>query len=138
QSTGPEDPLLAPHQAVLWGLGRTLRLEHPELWGGLVDLTGSADRGSQAAALISHVQGQSTEDEVLLRTTQLWVPRLQPLPNLQALPPAGPTLDAQATYLITGGTGGLGQHLAHWLVAQGARHLVLLSRRGPSADLEAF
>lgn len=138
QSTGPEDPLLAPYQAVLWGLGRTLRLEHPELWGGLVDLTDGPDGGSQAATLISHIQGQSTEDEVLLRTTQRWVPRLQPLPDLYALAPAGPTLDAQATYLITGGTGGLGQHLARWLVAQGARHLVLLSRRGPSADLEAF
>jgi acyl transferase domain-containing protein/pimeloyl-ACP methyl ester carboxylesterase/acyl carrier protein len=138
QSTGPEDPLLAPDQAVLWGLGRTLRLEHPELWGGLVDLRPGPDWDPQAAVLVSHIQGQSREDEVALRTTQLWVPRLQRWADRQALASVGPTLDAQATYLITGGTGGLGQHLAHWLVAQGARHLVLLSRRGPSADLEPF
>ncbi|WP_082753651.1 type I polyketide synthase [Mycobacterium sp. NAZ190054] len=27
-----------PAQAVLWGLGRTLALEHPEIWGGVIDL----------------------------------------------------------------------------------------------------
>ena len=32
-------------------------------------------------------------------------------------------------YVITGGTGALGRHLAHWLAARGARHLVLLARR---------
>ena len=36
---------------------------------------------------------------------------------------------ADATYLITGGLGGLGCRIAEWLVQQGARHLVLLSRR---------
>jgi acyl carrier protein len=34
------------------------------------------------------------------------------------------------TYLITGGTGALGLTVAHALVARGARHLVLTSRRG--------
>ncbi|AFZ33409.1 polyketide synthase (plasmid) [Gloeocapsa sp. PCC 7428] len=33
------------------------------------------------------------------------------------------------TYLITGGLGGLGLLIAEWLVEQGARHLVLVSRR---------
>jgi acyl transferase domain-containing protein/acyl carrier protein len=32
--------------------------------------------------------------------------------------------------LITGGTGGLGLAIARWMVDQGARHLVLVSRRG--------
>jgi acyl transferase domain-containing protein/acyl-CoA synthetase (AMP-forming)/AMP-acid ligase II/NADPH:quinone reductase-like Zn-dependent oxidoreductase/NAD(P)-dependent dehydrogenase (short-subunit alcohol dehydrogenase family)/acyl carrier protein len=42
---------------------------------------------------------------------------------------------ADATYLITGGHGGLGLAVARWLVEKGARHLVLLSRRGAcSAD----
>jgi len=35
---------------------------------------------------------------------------------------------ADGTYLITGGTGGLGLATAKWLVEQGARHLALLSR----------
>ena len=35
---------------------------------------------------------------------------------------------ADATYLITGGLGGLGCLIAEWLVQRGARHLALLSR----------
>jgi acyl transferase domain-containing protein/acyl-CoA synthetase (AMP-forming)/AMP-acid ligase II/acyl carrier protein len=38
-----------------------------------------------------------------------------------------------ATYLITGGHGGLGLAVARWLVEKGARHIVLLSRNGASA-----
>jgi NADPH:quinone reductase-like Zn-dependent oxidoreductase/aryl carrier-like protein len=37
---------------------------------------------------------------------------------------------ADATYLITGGLGGFGLGVARWLVEHGARHLVLLGRRG--------
>jgi NAD(P)-dependent dehydrogenase (short-subunit alcohol dehydrogenase family)/acyl carrier protein len=40
-----------------------------------------------------------------------------------------PLVHADATYLITGGTGGLGLRTARWLVERGARHLVLTGRR---------
>ena len=44
-------------------------------------------------------------------------------------------LDPDGTVLITGGTGGLGALFARHLVEQyGARHLLLVSRRGPAAD----
>src|SRR5947199_326954 len=43
------------------------------------------------------------------------------------------SLRSDATYLITGGLGGLGLLLARWMVDRGARHLVLLGRSGPSA-----
>lgn len=39
-----------------------------------------------------------------------------------------------ACYWITGGLGGLGLKVAEWLVEQGARHLVLSGRQGPSAE----
>jgi NAD(P)-dependent dehydrogenase (short-subunit alcohol dehydrogenase family)/acyl carrier protein len=43
---------------------------------------------------------------------------------------------ADATYLITGGHGGLGLAVACWLVDKGARHLVLVSRSGISRGEE--
>ena len=39
-----------------------------------------------------------------------------------------------SSYLITGGLGALGLKVANWLVEQGAKHLVLTSRRGISSD----
>ncbi|MBY0277005.1 acyltransferase domain-containing protein, partial [Candidatus Binatia bacterium] len=44
---------------------------------------------------------------------------------------------ADATYLITGGLGGLGLALAQWLHEEGARHLVLVGRRAPSGAAES-
>src|SRR5206468_5257662 len=41
--------------------------------------------------------------------------------------------DPRGTVLITGGTGGLGALLARHLAKEGARHLLLVSRRGPGA-----
>lgn len=40
-----------------------------------------------------------------------------------------------ANYLVTGGFGAFGLATAKWLVAEGARHLVLLGRRGPATDV---
>ena len=38
----------------------------------------------------------------------------------------------EATYLLAGGLGGLGRSISRWMVRRGARHLLLLSRSGPS------
>ncbi|MFF4752212.1 type I polyketide synthase [Streptomyces sp. NPDC002514] len=48
--------------------------------------------------------------------------------------PAGPAptrMRPDATYLVTGGAGGIGSELARWLVARGARHLLLTGRSVP-------
>ncbi|MFF3224669.1 SDR family NAD(P)-dependent oxidoreductase [Nocardia suismassiliense] len=42
-------------------------------------------------------------------------------------------LDPDATYVVTGGTSGLGAATARWLAGRGARHVVLTSRSGPAA-----
>ena len=48
----------------------------------------------------------------------------------------GIAIDPAATYLISGGCGGLGLHFAAWLVNRGARHLLLVSRRAPSGSAQ--
>ncbi|KAF1981618.1 hypothetical protein K402DRAFT_425261 [Aulographum hederae CBS 113979] len=39
-----------------------------------------------------------------------------------------------ATYILSGGLGGLGRSLSHWMVSRGARNIVFLSRSGASTD----
>ncbi|MDI5968539.1 SDR family NAD(P)-dependent oxidoreductase [Streptomyces sp. SL13] len=54
-------------------------------------------------------------------------------------PPAEPTrMRPDATYLVTGGAGGLGSELARWLVARGARHLLLTGRSVPDPDAPSW
>lgn len=43
---------------------------------------------------------------------------------------------AQASYLITGGVRGLGFHLAGWLVAKGAKELILVGRSGVLPEVQ--
>lgn len=44
---------------------------------------------------------------------------------------------ADATYLLTGAFGGIGRLVAGWMLEKGARHLALIGRRPPAADVQA-
>ncbi|MFC3051558.1 SDR family NAD(P)-dependent oxidoreductase [Kordiimonas pumila] len=55
----------------------------------------------------------------------------------ESLPsPKGLKLDPEAVYWVTGGAGGLGQHFTEWLVANGARN-ILLTGRSPKISEKA-
>jgi NAD(P)-dependent dehydrogenase (short-subunit alcohol dehydrogenase family) len=48
-------------------------------------------------------------------------------------------LKADASYIIIGGTGGLGRSIARWMVEKGARNIILLSRSGAAnGKIDAF
>jgi len=119
---------LEPLQATLWGLGRSFALEAPEIWGGLIDLDPALDAKAAAAALARELNGELREERVALRGAERFVQRIGPIAATAAAPLA---LRADATYLVTGGLGGIGLELAERLAARGARRLVLLGRRAP-------
>ncbi|WP_341529635.1 type I polyketide synthase [Nostoc sp. UHCC 0302] len=116
---------LAVGQSSLWGLGKAIALEHPEIWGGMIDLA-SGVSSDQAALLFAEISQPEREDHLAFRGGQRYVARL-----VQSTAKATTPLSLQSdrTYLITGGLGGLGLKLAEWMVEQGARHLVLVGRR---------
>ena len=57
----------------------------------------------------------------------------------QIVPDSRPSwvFDPNATYVLSGGLGGLGRSMARWMVRRGAKHLVLLSRSGGATELAA-
>lgn len=114
----------------LWGVARILAGEHPELWGGLVDL----DPGLPVRNAAAVVGARTGEDVVGVNADGLVVPRLRPVDAA----PSRPDFECRAdsSYLITGGLGALGLHTARWLADRGARRLVLVSRQGLPARSE--
>ncbi|MEU4890699.1 beta-ketoacyl reductase, partial [Streptomyces xinghaiensis] len=113
--------------AQLWGLGRGIALEHPSLWGGLIDLPAVPDERAWARAvrrLVPH-----GEDQIAVRASGAYGRRLLPAPPAASRRTCTPS----GTVLVTGGTGALGGHLARRLARGGTGHLVLTSRRGPDA-----
>jgi malonyl CoA-acyl carrier protein transacylase len=118
-------------QSPLWGLGKVIALEHPEIWGGMIDLASVGD--DAATTLLTEILAPDTEDMMAYRDGQRYVARLVPnrLTNSSAI-----SLATEASYLITGGLGVLGLRVAQWLAAQGARHLILTSRSQPSKQAQ--
>ncbi|MFI8987283.1 type I polyketide synthase [Streptomyces antimycoticus] len=121
-----EEPRARP--AAAWGLGRVASLEHPDRWGGLIDLPRLLDDRT-TGLLAGLLTGDGAEDQVALRAGGVLRRRVVPAPA----PATGRTWKPTGTVLITGGTGSLGGYVARWLAARGAVSLVLLSRSGDSA-----
>jgi phthiocerol/phenolphthiocerol synthesis type-I polyketide synthase B len=121
-----------PAHAVLWGLGRTLALEHPEIWGGIVDVDESVPAGLAARYVVDEAHGDDEEDQVVYRAGTRRVPRLQSA----YLPSAAPVqLDKDSSYLVIGATGNIGPHLIGQLAESGAGTVVAVSRN-PGSRLE--
>ena len=118
--------------AALLALRRVIAHEHPELHPGYLAV--STLREAPAALRTELATGQLAEQEVRYQGGERQVARLQRLP-VSATPPEtlAPAYQPAATYLITGGLGGLGRLLARQLAANGAGRLVLLGRSAPDA-----
>ncbi|WP_398997685.1 type I polyketide synthase [Streptomyces sp. CBMA152] len=128
-SVARSERLQDPTQALVWGFGRTVALEYPDRWGGLIDLPQDADERA-LTRLVGVLAGDGGEDQVALRASGLFGRRLTHAPLADA---PGTTWKPQGTTLVTGGTGALGAHVARWLAENGAEHLLLTSRRGADA-----
>ncbi len=118
--------LVGASQAPLAAMARVLGLEHPELFGRLIDLD-STSRTTDAAVLLGEILHEDAEDQIALRDDQRYAPRLDRV--TEPWPEAEP-LRGDATYLITGGLGRIGLQVARDLAVRGAKHLCLLGRSG--------
>ncbi|MFI5833585.1 beta-ketoacyl synthase N-terminal-like domain-containing protein [Micromonospora sp. NPDC051300] len=119
------DPAPDPAVATVWGLGRVLALEHPRLWGGLLDLP-AAPTGPDTVRLARVVAGDGVEDQLALRAGGLRARRLERAPAGVVEPwrPAG-------AVLVHGDAPVRRPHLLRRLAESGATHLLLA---GPSAS----
>ncbi|RZS32688.1 acyl transferase domain-containing protein [Herbihabitans rhizosphaerae] len=115
-------------QSPIWGLGTVLAIDQPDTWGGLIDVS-TVD--SSTAARLADVLASNVDDQVAIREAGVYGRRLERAPLAGALPKR--RWSPQGTVLVTGGTGGVGSHVARWLADNGAEHLVLTSRRGADA-----
>ena len=111
--------------AVLWGLGRTLALEHPEIWGGLIDIDESMPAALTARLVLAEAQAGDGEDQVVYRAGARHVPRLERLAPWSS--PAD-VIGRDTSHLVIGATGHIGPHLIQQLADMGAGTIVAVSR----------
>jgi acyl transferase domain-containing protein/alpha-beta hydrolase superfamily lysophospholipase/acyl carrier protein len=155
-TTGSEVDSLTPcempariAQSALWGLGNAICQEHPELRCTRVDVEAADAEGSADAifnAVTTTQNGSGHASELAYRNGKRHVKLLARAAFASSPDGTGRfeehgfsragercefTIRPDGTYLVTGGTGALGQLTAEWLVQQGARYLVLASRSDP-------
>ncbi|MDX6464201.1 MAG: hypothetical protein QOE55_7898, partial [Acidobacteriaceae bacterium] len=110
--------------AQLWGFARVVALEHPEMHGGVIDLDASCDDDVEQVA--SELLAPDVERQLAFRRGTRLVARLRPWASPPKSSPV--VLRGDATYLITGGLGGLGLAVARWMLERGARRFILAGR----------
>jgi acyl transferase domain-containing protein/acyl carrier protein len=132
------DKVCGVAQTPLWGLGQVILQEYPELDCHLIDLDEGtrADQTEQARLLCATMTNSAETAFAIRRQTQgasCYVARLARAIVKETRPI---TISNQATYLITGGLGGVGFEIARWFAEQGAGHLVLVGRSAPRAEIQ--
>ncbi len=121
-----------PAIGALKGLVRVLAYEHPELRTTLVDLGVTKDPVATLNAELGLAGSDLIDDVVAWRGELRYVEQLSRAelgePARQAAVRPG------ASYIVTGGLGGLGLVVARWLVDSGAGRVVLNGRSEPSDE----
>lgn len=119
-----------------------LNRDRPSVVGqALKSIIGLAASGSLHPAFPLQIHGVSEIQQAFRslqsgKTTGKIVVEFRPDDTVQTVlsPRPSPSVKSDATYVIAGGLGGLGQSVAGWLVSQGARNLILLSRSGGQSE----
>ncbi|MEB3035134.1 type I polyketide synthase [[Mycobacterium] nativiensis] len=124
-----------PAHAVLWGLGRTLALEHPEIWGAVVDVDESVPASLVAGYLLAEANADDNEDQIVYRAGSRRVPRLRGGRPTGAAAPV--EFDPDSCHLVIGATGNIGPQLVRELAANGAKTIVAVSRQ-PGSRLDTL
>jgi phthiocerol/phenolphthiocerol synthesis type-I polyketide synthase D len=119
----------APATAALKGLVRVLAFEHPDLRATLVDLDATQDR---IAALTAELQESGNDDVIAWRGDRRFAERLSRA--TLDVRKGRPVVRPGASYVVTGGLGGLGLVVARWLVDRGAGRVVLNGRSDPTDE----
>ncbi|MEU2512509.1 type I polyketide synthase [Streptomyces syringium] len=126
----------------LCGMLRTAAYEYPHLTPCLIHTGDTTDPVVVAHDLLATPR---VPTEITWRDGVRYVARLRtgPPPEAPAVVTAGepgkgdpPAVRQNGTYLVTGGLGALGMAAARWLGEQGAGHVVLCGRTGPTGEVE--
>jgi NAD(P)-dependent dehydrogenase (short-subunit alcohol dehydrogenase family) len=132
-ATAPRPDTDAPDlaQTVLTGLAKAVVSEYPDCKCVQVDLDPAAP-APPVRELLERAAGLPGAGHLAVRDGRWYEARLRA--HESAADPAPVTVRPDATYLITGGWGGLGLATASWLADRGARSLVLTGRTVPPAE----
>lgn len=124
--TGNE--VISAEKATLYGPCKVAAQEYPHLRCRVIDVADrdmEQNRNQLVRQLLAEMESPTEESPVAVRGSQRWIKTYSQLPHPW---PSAQRLRERGTYLITGGTGGIGLTLANYLARHWRARLVLASR----------
>lgn len=129
---------LIPRSACAVAAGRTLALELPQVSTKIVDLDPAEVEGVHLAKLTRSILADFTQrgEEELIghRGGHRWLQYFEPLATMNLL---NSPLRQRGVYVLIGGLGGVGPHLAEHLIQEYQARLVLVSRSASEKQVPA-
>jgi acyl transferase domain-containing protein/acyl carrier protein len=147
-------------QSPVWGLAKVITMEYPEMQSTCIDLD-SALPDFEAEMLAQEIWSNNNENQIAFRDIHRYASRMvrsnSDRNESESLDGKVETeqrdlankieineddgiktvqLKAEATYLITGGLGGIGRTVARWMVERGASRIILVGRSAPDESVQ--
>ena len=127
-----------PNQTQYWGLGRVIGAEQPEFRCRLIDVgSGEIENPETSTAVLEILLTETRDNQLVVRDGQFMVPRMKRT-SVNRKSKTEFEVNAEGSFLVTGGLGMLGRQAAKWLAENGATEVVLVSRRSPDESTQCF
>ena len=121
------------YQSTLWGFSEVIRLEHTVLWDGIIDVDYDMLNNNIDEIIKEYKNGQ--DKQVVLRNNERYISRLIKNSKNKNKEDLKIEIDKEAAYIITGGTGAIGQVYTEYLIDKGAENIILLSRSNAKEEI---
>ena len=123
-----------PHHTMASAFWKSFRNELELQKNYTIDLSS----GGTLRTALSYVFNTSSKETQFAVRDAIYVPRLEKEELSADTLPAQALFDREASYLITGGTGGLAKPLIDYLIRHGVKHIILTSRSESSPETLAL
>lgn len=119
--------------SMIWGFAKTVSIEYPEIYGGIVDVDDAAMENDK---LLVSLLGVESQESVVRGQTRYIARLISHKDYLKQNKESDKKIEIKedASYLITGGTGALANVYAKQLIKEGAKNLILVSRHKPGEN----
>ncbi len=118
-----QEDIVKPHNATLFGLGKIVTMEHPNLFVRCIDI----DHGTTIDRLIFELENHSGDSTVAYRNNLRYVEEFETI-DIDKLSGEDIEIKDDGVYIITGGTGGIGLEFGNYLASKNKVNIALVNR----------
>ncbi|MCX7922793.1 MAG: SDR family NAD(P)-dependent oxidoreductase [Clostridia bacterium] len=118
-----EEAYLYPYSAALFGLGKVVDQEYPQIMCRCIDI----DAATTADQILNELRAKDYTHQVAYRNGKRYIEHLG-IMNIKEQPIQEAEIKSEGVYVITGGTGGIGVEMAKYIAQKNTTNIALINR----------